>query len=392
MGGSSPPPPTPPKETSAAQTGANISTAIANNFMSNANLIGADGSTQMTNQTGTYRFTDPYTSQSYDIPTFTRTESLSPVRQQTLAQNNQANLNLATLGANTSRDLIGNMQKQLTAADLGPRPELGQLRTSYDTEFTADRQRTEDALFSRINPKLAQDRAALETQLSNQGIKLGSSGYDRAMSNFGQQSNDARMAAILASGQEQSRLADLARQSAGFGNSAMMDQYNAGLSGRAQTMQEAFALDNQPINKAMALASGTQVANPQFQAFNVNRIPTTDNAGIIQNYDQAQMQRWQAEEQSNQRMLGGLMGLGGSALSLFRFSDERLKEDIEPVGTLKGHKLYEYTMKDSGEKQIGVMAQEVKKKRPDAVKKDPESGYLKVNYGALFNAGKKGAR
>jgi hypothetical protein len=392
MGGSSPPPPTPPKETSAAQTGANISTAIANNFMSNANLIGADGSTQMTNQTGTYRFTDPYTSQSYDIPTFTRTESLSPVRQQTLAQNNQANLNLATLGANTSRDLIGNMQKQLTAADLGPRPELGQLRTSYDTEFTADRQRTEDALFSRINPKLAQDRAALETQLSNQGIKLGSSGYDRAMSNFGQQSNDARMAAILASGQEQSRLADLARQSAGFGNAAQMDQYNAGLSGRAQTMQEAFALDNQPINKAMALASGTQVANPQFQAFNVNRIPTTDNAGIIQNYDQAQMQRWQAEEQQNQRMMGGLMGLGGSALSLFRFSDERLKEDIEPVGTLKGHKLYEYTMKDSGEKQIGVMAQEVRKKRPDAVKKDPESGYLKVNYGALFNAGKKGAR
>jgi hypothetical protein len=169
MGGSSPPPPTPPKETSAAQTGANISTAIANNFMSNANLIGADGSTQMTNQTGTYQFTDPYTGQSYDIPTFTRTESLSPVRQQTLAQNNQANLNLATLGANTSRDLIGNMQKQLTAADLGPRPELGQLRTSYDTEFTADRQRTEDALFSRINPKLQQDRAALETQLSNQG-------------------------------------------------------------------------------------------------------------------------------------------------------------------------------------------------------------------------------
>jgi len=396
MGGSSPPPPTPPKETSAAQTGANISTAIANNFMSNANLIGADGSTQMTNQTGTYTFTDPYTSQSYDIPTFTRTESLSPVRQQTLAQNNQANLNLATLGANTSRDLIGNMQKQLTAADLGPRPELGQLRTNYDTEFTADRQRTEDALFSRINPKLAQDRAALETQLSNQGIKLGSSGYDRAMSNFGQQSNDARMAAILASGQEQSRLADLARQSAGFGNSAMMDQYNAGLSGRAQTMQEAFALDNQPINKAMALASGTQVANPQFQAFNVNRIPTTDNAGIIQNYDQQNFQRWQAEEQRNQGLMGGLLGMGGKIGAALpwatMFSDERLKEDIEPVGTLKGHKLYEYTMKDSGEKQIGVMAQEVRKKRPDAVKKDPESGYLKVDYGALFNAGKKGAR
>jgi hypothetical protein len=154
-------------------------------------------------------------------------------------------------------------------------------------------------------------------------------------------------------------------------------------------MQEAFALDNQPINKAMALASGTQVAMPQFQAFNSSRIPTTDNAGIIQNYDQAQMQRWQAEEQSRNQLLGGLMGGVSSMGAAWLRSDERLKEDIEPVGTLKGHKLYEYTMKDSGEKQIGVMAQEVRKKRPDAVKKDPESGYLKVNYGALFNAGKK---
>ena len=49
-------------------------------------------------------------------------------------------------------------------------------------------------------------------------------------------------------------------------------------------------------------------------------------------------------------------------------------------------------MKGTGERQIGVMAQEVKKTRPDAVKKDPESGYFKVDYGALFKAGKKGAR
>jgi hypothetical protein len=391
MGSSSPPPPTPPKETSAAQTGANISTAIANNFMSNANLVNADGSKQTTAQTGTYTFTDPYTGQAYDIPTFTKTEELSPIKKQTLDQSNQAYLNLATLGANTSQQLIGNMQKQLTAADLGPRPELPQLRTNYDTEFTADRARTEEALFSRLNPKLQQDRAALESQLSNQGIKLGSSAFDRAMSNFGQQSNDARMAAILASGQEQSRLADLARQSAGFGNSAMMDQYNAGLAGRTQNMQEAFALDNQPINKAMALASGTQVANPQFQPLQVNRIPTTDNAGIINNYDAQQFQRWQAEEQSNQKMMGGLMGMGSSILGALPWSDERLKENIEKVGTLKGHSLYSYNYKGNDKEHIGVMAQEVEKKRPDVVSKTA-GGVRMVDYGALFNAGKKGSR
>jgi len=775
MGGSSPPPPTPPKETSQAQTGANISTAIANNFMSNANLIGADGSTQTTNQTGTYRFTDPYTNQSYDIPTFTRTESLSPVRQQTLEQSNQANLNLATLGANTSQQLIGNMSKQLTADDLGARPTLGamqqagasprmilagqspamqragfisdmgrmgdagpmgrmgdaasmgrmgdagpmgrvgnasdlgrlgssrqmslsgggnamqrlggddtpqmravndianmdrlgfsaspemrfantgprlglmgegavpDLRTSYVDDFSADRSRVEDALFSRLNPQLQRDRSAMETQLSNQGIKLGSAAFDRAMNQFDQKSNDARMGAILAGGQEQSRLAGLARDQAmvgnnasgqqfsmrqsrqgfdnsalqqmgdndfrstgfnnaatqqmadndvrragfnnaagqsdlqnrlavagfnnsaaqqmadnrfrqvgfnnaagqsefqnnlaalgfnnaanqqmdesdfrragfnneasqaefqnriaasgfnntaaqsdyqnrlaaagfnntaaqsdiqnrlatagfnntaaqsdyqnrlsaagfnntaaqsdiqnrlaatgfdntaaqsdfqnnlaasgfnnaaiqqmsdnnfrrtGFNNSLAMDQYNAGLSGRAQQMQEAFALDNQPVNKAMALASGTQVANPQFQPFNVNRIPTTDNAGIIQNYDQQNFQRWQAEEQQNQRMMGGLMGLGGAALGMFRFSDERLKENVEKVGKLDGHSLYRYNYKGDDNVELGVMAQEVEKKRPDAVKKT-SGGVRMVDYGALFNAGKKGSR
>jgi len=172
----------------------------------------------------------------------------------------------------------------------------------------------------------------------------------------------------------------------------MMDQYNAGLSGRAQTMQEAFALDNQPINKAMALASGTQVAMPQFQAFNSSRIPTTDNAGIINNYDAQQFQRWQAEEQQNQRLMGGLMGLGGSALGMFKFtSDERLKENIEKVGKLDGHSLYRYNYKGHDKEHIGVMAQEVEKKRPDVVSKTAD-GIRMVDYGALFNAGKKGAR
>jgi len=136
------------------------------------------------------------------------------------------------------------------------------------------------------------------------------------------------------------------------------------------------------------------VAMPQFQAFNSARIPTTDNAGIIQNYDQAQMQRWQAQERQNQGLMGGLMGMGGqigaAALPLM-FSDERLKENIEKVGKLDGHSLYRYNYKGHDKEHIGVMAQEVEKKRPDAVHKTA-GGVRVVDYGALFNAGKKGAR
>jgi hypothetical protein len=390
-----PPAPTPPRETSAAQTGSNVSTAIANAYMGNVNQVTPQGSLTF-DQTDTYSFTDPYTGLSYNVPRFTATQTLSPEQQAVNQQQNRADLALSTLGANQSEFLRDYMQKPLQLSDLGPRPDAPQLRTSYDTEFTADRQRTEDALFSRLNPQLERDRASLETQLSNQGVKLGSSAYDRAMQNFGQQSNDARTAAVLASGQEQSRLAGLAQQSANFFNSANVDQYNAAMAARSQGLQEQFSLRNQPINEITALMSGSQVSQPNFVNAQMPRIPTTDNAGIIQNYDQAQMQRWQAVEQQRQQraaqqgsILGGLMGGISSMGAAWLRSDERLKEDIEPVGTLKGHKLYEYTMKDTGEKQIGVMAQEVRKKRPDAVKKDADSGYLKVNYGALFNAGGK---
>ena len=83
---------------------------------------------------------------------------------------------------------------------------------------------------------------------------------------------------------------------------------------------------------------------------------------------------------ARQNMLGGLFGLG----SAFIMSDKRTKENIKPVGKLMGHKLYSYNYKADETKapQIGVMAQEAERKRPDAVK---EIGGIKhVSYGRLF--------
>ena len=61
------------------------------------------------------------------------------------------------------------------------------------------------------------------------------------------------------------------------------------------------------------------------------------------------------------------------------------------VGELKGHGLYEYRYRgthDDGKRHIGVMAQEVEKMRPDAVSRRPD-GLRQVDYGKLFNAGRK---
>jgi len=87
-------------------------------------------------------------------------------------------------------------------------------------------------------------------------------------------------------------------------------------------------------------------------------------------------------------LMGGLSSMGAAWLGA---SDERLKENIEKVGKLDGHSLYRYNYKGHDKEHIGVMAQEVEKKRPDAVHKTA-GGVRIVDYGALFNAGKKGAR
>jgi hypothetical protein len=62
------------------------------------------------------------------------------------------------------------------------------------------------------------------------------------------------------------------------------------------------------------------------------------------------------------------------------FSDRRLKGNVEEIGKLKdGQKLYRYTMAD-GRTHIGLMADEVEKKHPDAV--GLAGGYKTVDYRA----------
>ena len=88
------PAPPDPKETAAASTSTNIGTAIANNAMGMVNQVTPDGSLNYT-QSGTYKYTDPYTGKSYDLPTYTATTSLSEMGQKIKGQNDTTQLNLA---------------------------------------------------------------------------------------------------------------------------------------------------------------------------------------------------------------------------------------------------------------------------------------------------------
>lgn len=63
-----------------------------------------------------------------------------------------------------------------------------------------------------------------------------------------------------------------------------------------------------------------------------------------------------------------------------QFSDERMKEDIRPVGkTFDGDNIYTYRMRSGGPKRMGVMAQELERSKPHAVHMHP-SGFRMVDY------------
>lgn len=327
MGKSSPPPPPNPKETSAASTATNVGTAIANSMLSGVNQVGPDG-TKTRQQTGTYQWNDPYTGKTYDIPTFTETTTLSPQQQALYDLNNQTQQNLGQIGVDQS-------------AKIG-----GLLGTNVNLNNEATEARLFELGSKRLDPALARQEEALRARLMNQGIQPGSAAWRAEMDQFSQGRNDAYNQLLL--------------------------------SGRGQAVQEALTERNQPINEITALLSGSQVSQPNFLPVNMPNIPTTDVAGIINSNYQQQLQNHQMQQQQQNALLGGLFGLG--AAGIYKLSDRRAKEDVKKVGETKtGLGLYSYKYKGSDKREVGLMAQDVAKKKPEAVKKTP-SGLMAVNY------------
>ncbi|CAN7371323.1 tail fiber domain-containing protein [Aminobacter sp. LjRoot7] len=326
MGKPKAPTPPDPKETSAASTGTNISTAIANSWLNNANQVTPDGTITYT-KTGEEKVTDPYTGKTYTIPKTTVTTQLSAAQQAIKDQTDKAQLNLGTLANNQSSFLNDYMAKPFDGSNEAVESRLLELGRK------------------RLDPLIAQQNDALQTRLANQGIMQGSAAYDRAMAQQGQTTNDAYNQLLL--------------------------------TGRGQAFSEAQAVRNQPINEITALLSGSQVAAPQAQGYNGSTIPTTDNAGLInENYNQ-RMNAYNQQVAQSGSLLGGLFGGVGKLLTL---SDKRAKTDIEKVGkTNDGQPIYAYRYKAGGPMQLGLMAQDVEKKHPDAVFDTPH-GFKAVDY------------
>jgi hypothetical protein len=82
---------------------------------------------------------------------------------------------------------------------------------------------------------------------------------------------------------------------------------------------------------------------------------------------------------ANNPLANWIGGISAGAGLLGAFSDERLKDDVRPVGKLNdGQVVYSYRMKGSKTPQIGLLADEVQQHVPEAV--GERSGFKTVNY------------
>jgi len=179
-------------------------------------------------------------------------------------------------------------------------------------------------------------------------------------------------------------------------NALQQQQYNQALAqaqfqntAAQQALAQQAAIRSMPVNEISALLSGGQVSVPQFQGYSGVTVapPPIFQAGqAAGNFAQQNYANQVGAYNAGMGMLGSLAGAAGTAIGgagsiAGLFSDRRLKSNVVRVGTHPlGIGIYEYDI--FGERQRGVMADEVETVMPEAVATH-SSGYKMVNYGLL---------
>lgn len=325
-----------PYATAAAQAGANRDASISGALVNNVNERSPLGSVDY-KQNGTSSYVDA-NGKTVTIPNFTRTTTLSPEQKGLYDQQVAAGKGLNNLAIGQVDRLQSTMSQPFNAEGLP-----AAVTSIGANDWSADRQRVEQALFDRQNSQFDRDETALRQRLASQGLTPGSEAYNNDLTIFNQAKNDARSQAVLSGGQEQTRMAGLEAQQADFANAA-----------RQNAFTERAAVRNQPVNEISALLGGGQVSMPQFQPAYRQGVGAPDVGGYVN-------QDYQNQIASYNNRMSGLFGLGGTLASgLFSLSDRRAKKDIRRVGrTDGGTPIYTFRYRSGGPVQMGVMADEV---------------------------------
>lgn len=389
-----------PVATAQAQGEANLEAAIASALLNQQNVVGPEGTVQ-------YQQTGQQTVGGQTIPTFTRTTTLTPEAQAQFEAQQQLGLGLTNLAQEQTGRISGALGQGIDTSGL---PQLGstELQAGIDTsglsqirqDFGQQGAELERATFQRglglLDPEFARQREDVNRMVAERGLPISSEAagraFDPVLEAQSRAISDLALGSVGAGRGEQSRLFQQASQLRGqqFGESATEQQaLNQALaqqaalqnSTRAQGFQEQAFTRSLPINDIAALlGTSPGVAAPQFQQTPAFGVQAPDIIGATLGSGQLAQNAYASRSGIFGDALGGLFGLGGSlgGAAILK-SDRRAKAAVKDYGWYKGHKLYKY-IKD-GAWEIGVMAQDVLKTKPEAVIEI--DGYLAVNYGAL---------
>ena len=272
MGKSSPDPPQPvkidPRETAEAQYEFGKKTALYNKQL-------AESTFQQTPY-GTLRYEQVPTpggrapgfgagGPSDEIPITRMIQELNPADQALLEQQRAL------------KGQYGDIAGQLVS-------KLGEFPTANE----ATREQQLSSILGRFQPGQARDRAALETQLANQGFVRGSEAWNSAMDEMNRRETDFRLAANLQAGGEMR--ADVAQQ---------------------------MQAKNQALQGISTYMTGASPAALQFSPMSSPQVSTPDYAGLAatnaQMQNQANMAAYNAQMQGQGSGLGSLIGTGVGA-------------------------------------------------------------------------------
>jgi len=214
---------------------------------------------------------------------WTATQTLAPDQQKLLEQQNKTSLGLSNLADRGLGYVDQALSNNITMDDL-------------PADMVNAGQTGQDALMARFQPQMEQSRKALDAQLANQGITLGSEAYDNAMRTQAQGENDLKMQAAL-------------------------NGINVGQNAQNQQMSLKTALQNQPVNMLNAVRTGSQVTNPQFT--NVAQQGQTSGANMSNavgeqgKYNQGLYNSEVASNNNTTSSLTSLAGAGMMAYAMF---------------------------------------------------------------------------
>jgi len=250
---------------------------------------------------------------------------------------------------NQALDYLKQTQAPITEAQTGSLGRLGDLATQGVNPYQLQ---SEGQLLKNI------DQSPLYQSLMS-GLQTGEESILR---------NQA-MTGGFRSGGTQQNLARLGRDTqnqallSAFGNRQQRDMRQAGLN------QQAF--QNQLGLESTIMGLPSQVGNI-----------ANLTSGIGQTLAQGQIAGAQSRLQGSQANTQNLMNL--ASLGLAAFSDRRLKDNIQKIGTENGYNVYTWDWNDKAKSLglkgsgKGVIADEVKKVKPEAVKR--HQGFDTVDY------------